>query len=278
MVLENIFRHAESGEDRVTAAREGTREIAFAALAATLAVCAIFIPVVFMKGIVGKFFLQFGVTLCVAVLLSYLEAVTLAPARCSQILDVSRERRSRLGRAVDEAFTAPRQALLAGAALGAAPPGPGDRRQLPALRPGDRRLPRHAEGDGAVAGPVAGHDPPHRRRRLRSRRDRPAGAPRRGVPALPPRRAARLRGGRRLRRRRRQHRGLLRHPRAAGRAHGDAGAVQLRSPQGAQLLPRPARRRPGPLAAGLHRPARLPGRVLGARLGLEPVDRQPARS
>ena len=104
MVLENIFRHAESGEDRVTAAREGTREIAFAALAATLAVCAIFIPVVFMKGIVGKFFLQFGVTLCVAVLLSYLEAVTLAPARCSQILDVSRERRSRVGRAVDEAF------------------------------------------------------------------------------------------------------------------------------------------------------------------------------
>lgn len=104
MVLENIFRHAESGEDRVTAAREGTREIAFAALAATLAVCAIFIPVVFMKGIVGKFFLQFGVTLCVAVLLSYLEAVTLAPARCAQLLDVSREHRSRLGRAVDGAF------------------------------------------------------------------------------------------------------------------------------------------------------------------------------
>ena len=104
MVLENIFRHAEAGEDRVTAAREGTREIAFAALAATLAVCAIFIPVVFMQGIVGKFFLQFGVTLCVAVLLSYLEAVTLAPARCSQLLDVSRERRSRLGRAVDGGF------------------------------------------------------------------------------------------------------------------------------------------------------------------------------
>ena len=57
MVLENIFRHAESGEDRVTAAREGTREIAFAALAATLAVCAIFLPVVFMKGVIGKFFL-----------------------------------------------------------------------------------------------------------------------------------------------------------------------------------------------------------------------------
>ena len=123
MVLENIFRHAEAGEDRVTAAREGTREITFAALAATLAVFAIFIPVVFMKGIVGKFFLQFGVTLCVAVLLSYLEAVTLAPARCSQILDVSRERRSRRGPRRRRALRPPRPALLAGAALGAPPPG-----------------------------------------------------------------------------------------------------------------------------------------------------------
>jgi multidrug efflux pump len=106
MVLENIYRHAEAGENRVTAAREGTREIAFAALSATLAVCAIFLPVVFMEGIVGKFFLQFGVTLCVAVLLSYVEAVTLTPARCAQFLDVSREHRSRLGRAVDAGFDA----------------------------------------------------------------------------------------------------------------------------------------------------------------------------
>jgi hydrophobe/amphiphile efflux-1 (HAE1) family protein len=104
MVLENIYRHGEEGADRVTAAREGTKEIAFAALSATLAVCAIFVPVVFMGGVVGKFFLQFGVTLCVAVLLSYLEAVTLAPARCAQFLDVSREARSRIGIAVDNAF------------------------------------------------------------------------------------------------------------------------------------------------------------------------------
>jgi hydrophobe/amphiphile efflux-1 (HAE1) family protein len=106
MVLENIYRHGEAGANRVAAARHGTKEIAFAALAATLAVCAIFLPVVFMKGIVGKFFLQFGVTLCVAVLLSYLEAVTLAPARCSQFLDVSRERRGRIGLAADRAFEA----------------------------------------------------------------------------------------------------------------------------------------------------------------------------
>ncbi len=105
MVLENIFRHAEEGKDRVRAAREGTAEITFAALAATLAVVAIFLPVVFMKGIIGKFFLQFGVTLCVAVLLSYVEAITLAPARCAQLLKTSREDRSRVGVWVDKAFS-----------------------------------------------------------------------------------------------------------------------------------------------------------------------------
>ncbi|WP_437477429.1 efflux RND transporter permease subunit [Sorangium sp. So ce1014] len=104
MVLENIHRHAEAGKDRVRAAREGTAEITFAALAATLAVVAIFIPIIFMEGVVGRFFLQFGVTLCIAVLLSYLEAITLAPARCAQILDVSREGRSRFGRLVDRGF------------------------------------------------------------------------------------------------------------------------------------------------------------------------------
>ncbi|WP_223631686.1 efflux RND transporter permease subunit [Corallococcus sp. EGB] len=105
MVLENIFRHAEEGKDRVRAAREGTAEITFAALAATLAVVAIFLPVVFMKGIIGRFFLQFGVTLCVAVLLSYVEAITLAPARCAQLLKTSREHRSRIGVVVDKAFS-----------------------------------------------------------------------------------------------------------------------------------------------------------------------------
>lgn len=105
MILENIFRHAEDGKDRVRASLEGTNEIKFAAFAATLAVVAIFIPVVFMKGVIGKFFLQFGVTLCVAVMLSYLEAITLAPARTSQLLKTSREGRSRIGAAVDVLFT-----------------------------------------------------------------------------------------------------------------------------------------------------------------------------
>lgn len=103
MVLENIFRRAEGGEGRIRAAIAGAREISFAALAASAAIVAIFLPVAFMKGIVGKFFFQFGVTISVAVLLSLLEALTLTPSRCSQFLAVG-HRTTRFGRGVEAAF------------------------------------------------------------------------------------------------------------------------------------------------------------------------------
>ncbi len=88
MVLENIVRYREMGHSRIHAALVGAREITFAAMAASIAILAIFLPVVFMKGIIGKFFYQFGVTMSAAVLLSLLEALTLAPMRCSQYLQV----------------------------------------------------------------------------------------------------------------------------------------------------------------------------------------------
>lgn len=103
MVLENIYRHREHGKGKVAAASIGAREITFAAAAATLAIIAIFLPVAFMKGIIGKFFFQFGVTISVAVLISLLEALTLAPMRCSRFLEVG-ERRGRFGRWVDSSF------------------------------------------------------------------------------------------------------------------------------------------------------------------------------
>src|SRR5678815_4285966 len=68
MVLENIVRYREMGYARVKAALVGAREITFAAMAASVAILAIFLPVVFMKGIIGKFFYQFGVTMSVAVM------------------------------------------------------------------------------------------------------------------------------------------------------------------------------------------------------------------
>lgn len=103
MVLENIVRHREKGAGKMDAAVLGSREIGFAALAATVAIIAIFLPVAFMKGIIGKFFFQFGVTISVAVALSLFEALTLTPMRCSQFLKVE-ERTTKIGRAVDRAF------------------------------------------------------------------------------------------------------------------------------------------------------------------------------
>jgi HAE1 family hydrophobic/amphiphilic exporter-1 len=86
MMLENIVRHAEMGKTRRQAAIDGSNEITFAALAATLAIAAIFIPVIFMQGVVGRFFYQYGITVTVAVLLSLLEALTLTPMRCARFL------------------------------------------------------------------------------------------------------------------------------------------------------------------------------------------------
>ena len=100
MVLENIVRHQEAGEDRVRAALTGAEEITFAALAATLSIIAIFLPVVFMKGVIGKFFFQFGITLTVAVALSLLEALTLTPMRCSKFVGIH-ERTTRIGKGIE---------------------------------------------------------------------------------------------------------------------------------------------------------------------------------
>jgi multidrug efflux pump subunit AcrB len=103
MVLENIVRYREAGQSRVRAALVGAREISFAAMAATVAILAIFVPVIFMKGIIGKFLFSFGVTLSVAVTLSLLEALTLAPMRCSQFLEVGHT--TVLGRGMDRFMT-----------------------------------------------------------------------------------------------------------------------------------------------------------------------------
>ena len=97
MVLENIVRHREKGIPQRQASLDGAKQITFAAIAATLAIVAIFLPVIFMKGIIGKFFYQFGVTISVAVAISLLEALTLTPMRTSQFLEVG-HRKDRFGR------------------------------------------------------------------------------------------------------------------------------------------------------------------------------------
>lgn len=79
VVRENITRHLQMGKSHVRAAIDGTEEIGLAVLATTLCIVAVFLPVAFMGGLIGRFFLQFGVTVAVAVLISLFVAFTLDP-------------------------------------------------------------------------------------------------------------------------------------------------------------------------------------------------------
>lgn len=104
MVLENIVRFREGGDNKEQASRRGANQIMGAATAATLALIAIFIPVAFVSGMIGKLFYEFGVTISVAVAISLLEALMLTPMRCSQFLQVGHT--TAFGRRVDEGFRA----------------------------------------------------------------------------------------------------------------------------------------------------------------------------
>ncbi len=79
VVIENIVRHREMGEDHFTAAGRGTREIVLAVMATTFSIVAVFVPVAFMGGIIGRFFFQFGLTVAWAVLVSLFVSFTLTP-------------------------------------------------------------------------------------------------------------------------------------------------------------------------------------------------------
>jgi hydrophobic/amphiphilic exporter-1 (mainly G- bacteria), HAE1 family len=79
VVRENIMRHLRMGKSHRQAALDGTREIALAVLATTLSIVAVFLPVAFMGGIIGRFFLQFGITVAAAVLISLFVSFTLDP-------------------------------------------------------------------------------------------------------------------------------------------------------------------------------------------------------
>ncbi|MDH4274563.1 MAG: efflux RND transporter permease subunit, partial [Gammaproteobacteria bacterium] len=90
VVLENIFRHREQGEtDAVQAAINGTRQVVFAVLAATLSLVAIFTPVIFLGGIIGRFFQSFAVVVVFGVMVSWLVSMTLTPMLCSRYLKVA---------------------------------------------------------------------------------------------------------------------------------------------------------------------------------------------
>jgi len=86
VVLENVYRHMEMGKNRVRAAFDGSDEIGFAVIATTVALVAVFVPLAFLTGSVGRLFNEFGVSVAVAVLISGFVALTLTPMLASKIL------------------------------------------------------------------------------------------------------------------------------------------------------------------------------------------------
>jgi HAE1 family hydrophobic/amphiphilic exporter-1 len=103
VVRENIVRHMEMGKDHYTAARDGTSEIGLAVFSTTLAVVAVFVPVAFMGGIIGKIFFQFGVTVAFAVLVSLFVSFTLDPMLSSVWYDPDVEHGAKADAAHDTA-------------------------------------------------------------------------------------------------------------------------------------------------------------------------------
>jgi len=92
VVRENIVRHLAMGKDHRTAALEGTEEIGLAVMATTFAIVAVFVPIAFMSGIIGRFFFQFGLTVAVAVLVSLFISFTLDPMLSSIWKDPEKDR------------------------------------------------------------------------------------------------------------------------------------------------------------------------------------------
>jgi HAE1 family hydrophobic/amphiphilic exporter-1 len=116
VMLENIVRHVEAGETPLRAALRGSREIGFTIVSITLSLVAVFIPVLFMGGVVGRMFREFAVTVTIAILVSGFVSLTLTPMLCSRMLrerarpGESPPRENWLARSLEGAF----RALLAG--------------------------------------------------------------------------------------------------------------------------------------------------------------------
>ncbi len=104
VVMENIHRHLEMGKDAMTAASDATNEIFLAVVSMTSTILAVFVPVAIMKGIVGRFFMQFGMTVSFAVAMSLLVSFTLTPMMSSRLL-TAHNADNWLSRAVDASMT-----------------------------------------------------------------------------------------------------------------------------------------------------------------------------
>jgi hydrophobic/amphiphilic exporter-1 (mainly G- bacteria), HAE1 family len=108
VMLENIVRHMEMGKPRLQAAVEGAGEIGFTILSMTLSLAAVFIPVLFMSGIMGRLFHEFAVTIIVAILISGFVSLSLTPMLCSRFLHPPAEHQNAFQRGSERVFNAAR--------------------------------------------------------------------------------------------------------------------------------------------------------------------------
>jgi len=107
VVLENVSRHIEGGMPPLQAALKGAREVGFTVLSMSVSLIAVFIPILFMGGIVGRLFREFAVTLAVAIVVSLLVSLTMTPMMCARLLKPARERKpGRLFLASERVFAA----------------------------------------------------------------------------------------------------------------------------------------------------------------------------
>ncbi len=107
VMLENIIRHVELGETPMQAAIKGSREISFTIISMTVSLIAVFIPVLFMRGIVGRLLHEFAMTICAAILVSGVVSLTLTPMLCSRYLSHTRpDEHGRIFRLFERFFAA----------------------------------------------------------------------------------------------------------------------------------------------------------------------------
>jgi multidrug efflux pump len=120
VVLENIYRRIQLGEKRLAAAFKGTRQVGFAVIATTAVLVAVFVPITFLEGDVGRLFAEFAIAMSAAVCFSSLIALSLSPMIASKVLSDSGAR-GRFSRSVDRAFDGLRRGYgrILRAALGA---------------------------------------------------------------------------------------------------------------------------------------------------------------
>ncbi|MET0639483.1 MAG: efflux RND transporter permease subunit [Hyphomicrobium sp.] len=107
VMIENVVRHIEKGEKPMKAALDGAREIGFTVISLTLSLIAVFIPLLFMTGLVGRMFREFALTLTIAVVVSAVVSLTLTPMMCSKLLRAGHDEKSGIiGRFIERVINA----------------------------------------------------------------------------------------------------------------------------------------------------------------------------